>query len=145
MKSFSVKTSFIEVWNIYTQREVFMKLMYRNFEDYFPLNHGWPDCVTVTIVTDLNPREKKYLTCDWRNTLSYIHQWGLRCGAVGCGTVLWTVKVAGSIPDAVIKGFQRINPTRSPQALNTTLCRLSGNYWVSTSWSAKGLIRPLKG
>jgi hypothetical protein len=127
VKSVAVKNRFRWRVKFVHKRAVFMKLTCKNLEDYSPLNHGGPDCVTVTIVTDLK-HAKIYLMCDGSNVLSYIQQWGLRCGAAGWGTELWTVKVAGSIPDAIIRIFQRFNSTGSPQALNTFLCRLSRNY-----------------
>ena len=43
---------------LYAIRAVFMNLTCKNVEDYFPLNHGGPNCVTVTIVTDFNHAKK---------------------------------------------------------------------------------------
>ena len=127
MKSVAVENKFHRCVKFIHNKGSMYETNVKNLEYYFPLNHGCPDCVTITIVTDLN-NAKTYLTCDGCNILSYIHLWWLRCGAVGWGITLWIVKVAGSIPDAVIRIFQRLNPTGSPRALNTFLWRLSGNY-----------------
>jgi len=83
MKSVAVKNKFHRrVKYTHNKGCVYENNVQKNLGNYFPLNHGCPYCVTVTIVTALY-RMKTYLICDGHNIFSCIHPGGSRCGTAG--------------------------------------------------------------
>jgi hypothetical protein len=110
MKSVQWETQPIEVWNIYPIRGVVVKITWNILSIVYPLNYGYSNCVSVTIVTDWNSAKTCLIRDGWY-ILSYIRQCGLWDDAVGWGTAIHAVKFAGSVPIRIFHWLKFLKPT----------------------------------